>query len=61
MRLFRTKAGIFVEEDGQHFHAGAHRLDALLSRDDLPEYLAGIIADAAPRIDLAYARGGGTD
>lgn len=54
MRLFRTNAGVFVEVDGQHFHAGAYSLDALLSRDDLPEYLAGIIADAEPRIDLAY-------
>jgi len=54
VRLFRPKAGVFVEEDGQHFHAGAYSLDALLSRDDLAEYLAGIIADAEPRIDLAY-------
>ncbi len=54
MRLFRTKSGVFAEEDGQHFHAGAHSLDALLSRDDLPEYLAGIIADAEPKVDLAY-------
>jgi 2-dehydro-3-deoxy-D-arabinonate dehydratase len=54
VRLFRTKTGVFAEKDGQHFHAGAHSLDALLSRDDLPEYLAGIIADAGPTIDLAY-------
>jgi 2-dehydro-3-deoxy-D-arabinonate dehydratase len=54
VRLFRTKAGVFVEEEGRHFYGGAHSLDALLSRDDLPEYLTGIIADAQPTVDLAY-------
>jgi 2-dehydro-3-deoxy-D-arabinonate dehydratase len=54
VRLFRTGVGVFVEKDGEHFHAGGNSLDALLSRDDLPEYLAGIIADASPTTSLAY-------
>jgi 2-dehydro-3-deoxy-D-arabinonate dehydratase len=37
-----------------HFHAGSYSLDALLSRDDLPEFLAGIISDAMPTTSLAY-------
>jgi 2-dehydro-3-deoxy-D-arabinonate dehydratase len=54
VRLFRTKHGVFVERDGMHFHAGSYSLDALLSRDDLPEFLAGIISDAMPTTSLAY-------
>ena len=54
MRLFRTIAGVFVEEDDQHFHAGGHSLDALLSRDYLPEFLMELIAGAEPTTNLAY-------
>ena len=54
MRLFRTVEGIFVEEDGQHYHTGGNSLDTLLSRDDLPEYLAEFIAGTKPTTNLAY-------
>ena len=54
VRLFRTGEGVFVEEDGQHYHTGGNSLDALLCREDLPEYLAGFLKTAKPNIHLAY-------
>ena len=48
MRLFRTTGGIFVEESGQHFLVLDHTWDALLSRDDLPEFLGEFIEKANP-------------
>ena len=46
MRLFRTTGGVFVEENGQHFLIANHEWDDLLSRDDLPEFLAGLVERA---------------
>ena len=40
MRLFRTTGGVFVEEDEQHYLISDHSWNSLLSRDDLPEFLA---------------------
>jgi 2-dehydro-3-deoxy-D-arabinonate dehydratase len=54
VRLFRTDEGVFLEEDGQHFHTKGHSLDALLSRDDLPEFLTDFVAGAEPTTNLAY-------
>jgi 2-dehydro-3-deoxy-D-arabinonate dehydratase len=54
VRLFRTYAGVFVEYDGQHFDVRGHSLDTLLSRDDLPEFLADFVAGSQPTTDLAY-------
>lgn len=48
MRLFRTTGGIFVEENEQHFLVLDHTWDALLSRDDLPEFLADFVERAEP-------------
>ena len=44
MRLFRTTGGVFVEEEEQHYLISGHSWDALLSRDDLPEFLAEFVA-----------------
>ena len=44
MRLFRTKGGVFVEEEEQHYLISGQSWDALLSRDDLPEFLAEFVA-----------------
>jgi hypothetical protein len=44
VKLFRTTGGVFVEEDGQHYLVAEHGWDALLSRDDLPEFLAEFVA-----------------
>ena len=48
MRLFRTTGGIFVEENEQHFLVLDHTWDTLLSRDDLPEFLADFVERARP-------------
>jgi len=40
VRLFRTTGGVFVEEDEQHYLISDHSWNSLLSRDDLPEFLA---------------------
>jgi 2-dehydro-3-deoxy-D-arabinonate dehydratase len=44
VRLFRTTGGVFVEEEEQHYLISGHSWDALLSRDDLPEFLAEFVA-----------------
>jgi 2-dehydro-3-deoxy-D-arabinonate dehydratase len=44
VRLFRTTGGVFVEEEEQHYLIGDQSWDALLSRDDLPEFLAEYVA-----------------
>ncbi len=48
MKLFRTTGGVFVEEDGQHYLIAEHGWDALLSREDLPEFLAGFVERGTP-------------
>ena len=48
MRLYRTTAGNFVEQDEQHFHVEDQSWDGLLSREDLPDFLAGLIASESP-------------
>lgn len=48
VRLFRTTGGKFVEEDGQHYLVVDHAWDELLSRDDLPEFLAGFVEQGRP-------------
>ncbi len=48
MKLFRTTGGIFVEQDEQHYLVADHGWDELLSRDDLPEFLAGFVGRARP-------------
>jgi 2-dehydro-3-deoxy-D-arabinonate dehydratase len=46
VRLFRTTGGVFVEEGEQHFLIGDQTWDELLSRDDLPEFLADYVSRA---------------
>ncbi|MGA2219109.1 MAG: fumarylacetoacetate hydrolase family protein [Terracidiphilus sp.] len=48
MRLYRTKAGCFVEEDGQYFRIAVADWDRLLARDDLRDSLVGLIAGQKP-------------
>jgi 2-dehydro-3-deoxy-D-arabinonate dehydratase len=43
VRLFRTTGGVFVEEEEQHYLIAGHGWDSLLSRDDLPEFLAELV------------------
>ncbi len=48
MRLFRTTGGNFVEEEEQHYLVASHTWDELLSRDDLPEFLADFVERGTP-------------
>lgn len=48
MKLFRTMGGVFAEEDEQHYLVAEHGWDELLSRNDLPEFLAGFVERARP-------------
>jgi 2-dehydro-3-deoxy-D-arabinonate dehydratase len=43
VRLFRTKAGCVVEQDGQYFRIDGTDWDALLSQEDLQGTLSGLI------------------
>jgi 2-dehydro-3-deoxy-D-arabinonate dehydratase len=49
VKLFRATSGVFVEEGGQHYLLADHGWDGLLSRDDLPEFLAGFVERAKPQ------------
>jgi len=48
VRLYRTTDGNFVEQDGQHFRVRGLTWDALLSREDLPDFLARLVLNAEP-------------
>jgi 2-dehydro-3-deoxy-D-arabinonate dehydratase len=48
VKLYRTDAGCFVEEDSQFYRLDGHSLDALLAREDLPEFLSALILRIAP-------------
>jgi 2-dehydro-3-deoxy-D-arabinonate dehydratase len=46
VRLYRTDAGVFVEESGRYSLIEGHSWDALLACDDLPELLSELLAGA---------------
>ena len=48
MRLYRTTKGIFAEDNEQHFVIAGHTWDAMLGREDLPEFLIDFVARAKP-------------
>ena len=48
MKLFRTAAGRFVEDDGHQYRIGALTWDALIAHDDLKGCLEAIVANEAP-------------
>jgi len=48
VKLFRTTGGVFVEENERHYLVAEHDWDGLLSRDDLPEFLAEFVERARP-------------
>jgi 2-dehydro-3-deoxy-D-arabinonate dehydratase len=43
---------VFVEEEEQHYLIAEHTWDGLLSRDDLPEFLAEFVGRAKPLAEL---------
>ncbi len=48
MKLHRTVTGNFVEEDGQYYLVAGLEWDALVTREDLPEFLSGIVTTSSP-------------
>ncbi|MGB6191267.1 MAG: fumarylacetoacetate hydrolase family protein [Terracidiphilus sp.] len=48
MKLYRTTAGCVLENEGKWYSLPGQSLDDLLAREDLPEFLPGLIAAAAP-------------
>ena len=48
MRLYRTKAGYFVEKSGQYFRIDRLDWDALVSQEDLHGTLSGLTAGLKP-------------
>lgn len=52
MKLYRTAQGCVVEEDGQFYSVGDLSLNTLLAREDLPEYLTGLVAKLTPKNEV---------
>jgi 2-dehydro-3-deoxy-D-arabinonate dehydratase len=55
VRLYRTTTGIYVEENEQHFSVSSWTWDALLAREDLPEFLAEFVERHEPSNDFHHA------
>lgn len=55
MKLYRTTAGSFVEEEGQYYHVGGIAWDDLLSLENLADYLTAVIAQSKPATDFRTA------
>jgi 2-dehydro-3-deoxy-D-arabinonate dehydratase len=48
VRLYRTTIGNYLEVDGLFYRVEGSAWDALLAREDLPEFLTGLAAGAKP-------------
>ena len=55
VKLYRTTAGSFVEEYGQFYRIDGFPWDALLAREDLPEFLTAQITAATPSQEFQAA------
>jgi 2-dehydro-3-deoxy-D-arabinonate dehydratase len=53
VKLYRSKDGCVVEEDGQHYRLDDHTLDSLLAREDLPEFLPRLVEKIVPTGDFS--------
>jgi 2-dehydro-3-deoxy-D-arabinonate dehydratase len=56
MRLYRTDAGYFVEQDGQYYLTEGYSWDALLGQEDLAGCLAAAIDTKTPSPEFHAAR-----
>ena len=52
MKLYRTAAGCFVEEDSQYYSLSGLTLDSLLAREDLATFLSSRIANQSPSSEI---------
>lgn len=48
MKLFRTANGLYVEQDGSHYHLSGVTLDSLIVQDDLKAHLDSLLKHAEP-------------
>ena len=55
MKLYRTTAGSFVEEEGQYYRVSGLLWDALLALENIAEFLTGVIAQEKPSQDFQAA------
>jgi len=55
VKLFRTRVGRFVEEDGHYYRISGLTWDELLTHDDLESCLRAVIAGEAPSNDFRAA------
>jgi 2-dehydro-3-deoxy-D-arabinonate dehydratase len=55
VKLYRTTAGSFVEEEGQYYRTDGLSWDALLALENLAEYLTAVIAQEKPSQDFQAA------
>jgi 2-dehydro-3-deoxy-D-arabinonate dehydratase len=55
VRLFRTAAGNFVEDDGEHYRVDGLNWDELLGREDLLDFLTKFIANAPQSAEFQSA------
>ncbi len=56
MKLYRTSKGPFVGQDGSYYSVPSTSWDALVTQDDLPEYLLSIIQNGEASEDFASAK-----
>jgi len=55
VKLYRTTAGSFVEEEGQYYRVSGLLWDALLALENIAEFLTGVIAQEKPSQDFQAA------
>lgn len=55
MKLYRTTAGTFVEEEGQYYRVDGLAWDELLAKEDLPGILTAVIAQSQPSNEFRAA------
>lgn len=55
MKLYRTTAGNFVEEEGQFYHVDGIAWDGLLALENVADYLSAVIAQEKPSQDFHAA------
>jgi len=56
VRLYRTKTGCFVEQDGEYYRAGGVSWwDALVVHEDLQAFLTALVASTSPTDDFDAA------
>jgi len=56
MKLYRTTAGNFVEEDGQFYRVDGIGWNELLALENIAEYLAAVIAQGTQSLDFDVAK-----